>query len=153
MIIIIIEVIFFVNVQLFLRIIYLIRIQNVNRLLNYWVVVGNELIIRLIWFFLVSYEYEILYILNDIVLLKYVEIFLEEVEKEYKNGDLIQRGYVRKKVKILYDFFNMVVIELVYLLEVVLIVFFFKLEVEVIFFVKLFIGQQVCYILVWVRFL
>lgn len=153
MIIIIIEVIFFVNVQIFLRIIYLIRIQNVNRSLNYWVVVGNELIIRLIWFFLVSYEYEILYILNDIVLLKYVEIFLEEVEKEYKNGDLIQRGYVRKKVKILYDFFNVVVIELVYLLVVVLIVFFFKLEVEVIFFVKLFIGQQVCYILVQVRFL
>lgn len=153
MIIIIIKVIFFVNVQIFLRIIYLIRIQNVNRSLNYWVVVGNELIIRLIWFFLVSYEYEILYILNDIVLLKYVEIFLEEVEKEYKNGDLIQRGYVRKKVKILYDFFNVVVIELVYLLVVVLIVFFFKLEVEVIFFVKLFIGQQVCYILVWVRFL
>lgn len=60
-----------------------------------------------------------------------------DVEKSYKDGDLIEKGFVRKKVKILRDFLIIVFIELVYVLVVMLILFLFEIEVKVIVFIKL----------------
>ena len=139
------------NVQTLPRTIYPIRIQNANRSLNYWVVAGNESITRPTWPPLASHEYEIPHISNDTVLPKHVEISLEEVEKEYKNGDLTQRGYARKKAKILHDFFNVVATEPAHSPVAVLTAPFPKSEVEVTPPTKLLTGQQVCYTLVWVR--
>ncbi|XP_022777777.1 N-acetylglucosamine-1-phosphotransferase subunits alpha/beta-like [Stylophora pistillata] len=102
------------NAETLPRTIYPIRIQNADRSLNYWAVTGNESITRPTWPPLTSQEYEIPHLSNDTVLPQHVQISLEEVEKEYKDGDLTQKGYARKKAKILREFFTVVATEPAY---------------------------------------
>lgn len=87
------------------RTLYPIRIQNGNQSLNYWVV-ANESSHKTTWQPLGENAYEIPWISNNTVLPKHVENALEKVEKEYQEGDLTEKGYSRKKAKILRDFLN-----------------------------------------------
>jgi len=93
-----------------LRTLYPIRIQNANQSLNYWVV-ANESVHKPTWPPLAEKEYEIPLLSNDTVLPEHVQNALANAEKEYHDGDLTQKGYARKKAKILYDFLNLVATE------------------------------------------
>ena len=89
---------------------YPIRIQNANQSINYWVV-ANGSVHKPTWPPLAKNEYNIPWISNDTVLPEHVQNALTNVEKEFKDGDLTEKGYARKKAKILHDFLNVVATE------------------------------------------
>lgn len=89
------------------RTIYPIRIQNANQPFNYWVV-ANESVHRPTWPPLTNKGYEIPQLSNDTVLPQHVQNALADVEKSYKDGDLTEKGFARKKAKILRDFLTIV---------------------------------------------
>lgn len=74
------------------------------------------------------------------------------MEKEYYDGDLIYKGYVRKRVKILNDFLNIGVIKVVFLYLVMLILLLFKVNDKLIVFVKLYIVYMVSSEIFWYYF-
>ena len=126
------------------RTIYPIRIQNADRSFNYWLVASNESVHRPTWSPLTNQEYDVPDVSNDTVLPQHVQNALEKVEKEYKDGDLTQKGYARKKAKILRDFLTVVATEPAHLPVAVLTAPLLKTEVEVTPPTKLLTGQQVC---------
>ena len=95
------------NVPKLPRTIHPIRIQNANQPFNYWVIT-NESVHRPTWPPLTNQDYEIPQLSNDTVLPQHVQNALTDVEKSYKDGDLTEKGYARKKAKILRDFLTIV---------------------------------------------
>ncbi|XP_068729613.1 N-acetylglucosamine-1-phosphotransferase subunits alpha/beta-like [Montipora capricornis] len=85
--------------------VYPIRIQNANEPINYWIV-ANQSANRPTWPSLAEKEYNVPHLSNNTVLARHVQIALENVEKEYHDGDLTHKGYARKRAKILNDFLN-----------------------------------------------
>ena len=85
--------------------IYPIRIQNANKSINYWLTV-NASLPKPTWPPLTAEEYVVPHLSNDTVLPRHVQVLLENIEKEYSDGDLTSKGYARKKAKILNDFFH-----------------------------------------------
>ena len=92
------------------RTLYPIRIQNADQSLNYWVV-ANESVRRPTWPPIAKKEYDVPQLSNDTVLPEHVQNAVANVEKEYNDGDLTEKGYARKKAKILHDFLNVVATE------------------------------------------
>lgn len=86
--------------------VYPIRIQNANQSLNYWVAANVSSHHKPTWQPLPEKVYSIPLLSNDTVLPEYVQNHLAHIEREYKDGDLTQKGYARKKAKILHDFLN-----------------------------------------------
>ena len=93
------------------RTVYPIRIQNANQSLNYWVVANASTHHKPTWQPLPEKVYSIPLLSNDTVLPEYVQNQLAHIEREYKDGDLTQKGYTRKKAKIMHDFLNVVATE------------------------------------------
>lgn len=98
------------NVPKLLHTVYPIRIQNANRSLNYWMV-ANESVHRPTWPPLPNNEYDVPWISNDTVLPEHIQNALTSVERSFKDGDLTEKGYARKKAKILHDFLTVVATE------------------------------------------
>ena len=90
--------------------VYPIRIQNAKQAINYWVV-ANESVRKPTWPPLADKEYKIPWLSNDTVLPEHVQNLLSSVEKEYQDGDLTEKGYARRKAKILHDFLNVAATE------------------------------------------
>lgn len=90
--------------------VYPIRIQNADQAINYWVI-ANESVRKPTWPPLADKEYEIPWLSNDTVLPEHVQNVLSNIEKEYHDGDLTEKGYARRKAKILHDFLNVVATE------------------------------------------
>ena len=90
--------------------VYPIRIQNADQAINYWIV-ANASIRKPTWPPFTDKEYEIPWLSNDTVLPEHVQNALSNIEKEYNDGDLTERGYARRKAKILHDFLNVAATE------------------------------------------
>lgn len=125
------------------RTIYPIRIQNADRSFNYWVV-ANESVHRPTWSPLGDKDYDIPWLSNDTVLPEHVQNALANVEKGYKDGDLTEKGYARKKANILRDFLTVVATEPSHIAVAMLTSPLPETEVEVTVPSKLHGRQQVC---------
>lgn len=82
-----------------------IRILYPNKAINYWSVV-NSSFPRPTWMTIDRSKYDVPHLSNDTVLPEEVSKALQSLQEEFDEGDLTEKGYKRRKAKILREHFN-----------------------------------------------
>ena len=85
------------------RTIYPIRIHNSDTVLNYWIL-GNESLPKPTWVPVSEDDYRVPILGNHTVLPDAVQRSLELLEQEFKDGDLTEKGYMRRKAGIVKEY-------------------------------------------------